>query len=112
MFPQRRRRLQFTEQDDELIRKCSRGEIGLSKVARAANCSFSSVRLRALTIGSPIPIKRQAPKQDPKPYAVREYDGGQQISVGKDLLLRRLRRIYGSPRDEVYPGSVKVKELA
>lgn len=110
VFPQRRRRLYFTEQDDELIRKCARGEIGLSKVAGATNCSFSSVRLRALTIGAPIPFKKRLRKKDPKIYAMRDYDLGHQISVGKDKLLIMLRRIHVTPRDEVYPGSVKVKE--
>ena len=101
-------RAEFTYEEDELIRQCSRGEVRLSYVEYVTRHQISSIRLRAAALGVVIKIKRQVRLKSAKVYAVREYDLGDGITVGKvDRYLKRLRLVHHYPRDEVYPGTRK-----
>jgi hypothetical protein len=98
-------RVCWTSEEDALVKACAEGKTTIAAITKKTGHASYTIRQRAKRLGVVLVVKEPPLKGPSTPGPKREWEYA--ITVGKvDRLLQRLFAEFGSPRNEVYPGSV------
>ena len=100
----------WTPEQDEMVRANSRGKMSLAIIIQLTGHSARTIRKRAGELGVKIVAidnHHTKPRYSKNGEAIWSGKAPSEnpITVGNDKLLLKLYKVFGGPRDEVYPGS-------